>query len=195
MENVHNSNPRSVSCDVSNPRQRKPTKKQSSQKFVSDPNLAINSPSPQFFKLPPLPKFHNKNTIWIYGTGRMVPGEKFDPWGDFPWKKPIGCSQLHRIGLPEIFGLKMVEKLSHVQSGILSFLGSVFRPMGLFSKRRMFEYSGRVKWREITFYTPEVSQHSPLKATNTQKAKDPLPSIMFWLGLCLIIFGGSLTIG
>lgn len=45
------------------------------------------------------------------------------------------------------------------------------------------------KMTKITFYTPEVSQHSP------QKAKDPLPSIMFWLGLCLIIFGGSLTIG
>lgn len=75
-----------------------------------------------------------------------TPGEKTGSMGRFSLeKKPIGCSQLHGIGLPVFHREKWKNagKLSHVESGILSFLGNV-SAYGLFSKADVL-VSGRVK--------------------------------------------------
>lgn len=94
------------------------------------------------------------------------------PWEKNPGKKPIGCSQLHRIGLP-VFHRGKMEKCWKswvvLSRGILSFLGNVsaYGPIfkgGCFSVR-----AG--KMTKTTFYTPEVLQHSPYVSDKYPKGK------------------------
>lgn len=186
-------NPCSVSCDVSI-HVKGNNKKQSSQ-FVclrSETWRSIHLHC-QLFKLPPLPKFHTKNTMNLPNRP-YAPVETTDLHGRFSpekkhhWVLPASSHRPARNVWVENGG-----KVESCSVGNPFLFGE--RPMGPIFKGGSFSVRAG-KMTKITFYTPEVLQHSPYVSDKYPKGiQDPLPSIMFWLGLCLIIFGGSLTIG
>lgn len=172
------------------------TKKQSSQ-FVclrSETWRSIHLHC-QFFKLPPLPKFTTKTPYELYEFTAPALCAKVKSWihGEiFPGKKThwVLPASSHRPARNV-----WVENGGKVES---CSVGNPFlfgeRPMGPIFKGGSFSVRAG-KMTKITFYTPEVLQHSPYVSDKYPKGIQDLPSIMFWLGLCLIIFGGSLTIG
>ena len=169
------------------------TKNKALNLFVSDPKLGDQFTFTPIVQTPPFTQISPKNTMNLLNRP-YAPRWKVGSMGRFSleknhhWVLPASSHRPARNVWVENGG-----KVESCSVGNPFLFGE--RPMGPIFKGGSFSVRAG-KMTKITFYTPEVLQHSPYVSDKYPKGiQDPLPSIMFWLGLCFIIFGGSLTIG